>query len=69
MFNRYFARYYKYLIAVFFALHYGLFHWGYFVFIVDSGRLVLSFFKSRSLGLLRDLLCKPSVLVPLLPSL
>jgi hypothetical protein len=32
-----FARYNKYLIAGFFALHYGLFHWGYFEFIVDSG--------------------------------
>ena len=31
------ARYSKYLIAGFFALHYGLFHWGYFEFIVDSG--------------------------------
>jgi len=31
------ARYSKYFIAGFFALHYGLFHWGYFEFIVDSG--------------------------------
>ncbi len=37
MMNRYFARYYKYFIAGFFAVHYGLFHWGYFTFIVDSG--------------------------------
>jgi len=37
MWSRYFARYYKYFIAGFFALHYGLFHWGYFAFIVDSG--------------------------------
>ena len=37
MMNRYFAGYYKYFIAGFFALHYGLFHWGYYEFIVDSG--------------------------------
>ncbi len=37
MMSRYFARYYKYFIAGFFALHYGLFHWGYYAFIVDSG--------------------------------
>ena len=35
--TRYFAGYYKYFIAGFFALHYGLFHWGYYAFIVDSG--------------------------------
>jgi hypothetical protein len=29
--------YYKCFIAGFFALHYGLFHWGYFTFIVESG--------------------------------
>jgi hypothetical protein len=27
----------KYMLAGFFTLHYGLFHWGYFSFIVDSG--------------------------------
>ena len=37
MMNRYFARYYKYFIAGFFALHYGLFHVVYYEFIVDSG--------------------------------
>jgi hypothetical protein len=28
---------YKCLLAGFFALHYGLFHWGYYAFIVESG--------------------------------
>ncbi|MDD4136630.1 MAG: DUF6498-containing protein [Methanoregula sp.] len=28
---------YKCLLAGFFCLHYGLFHWGYYVFIVESG--------------------------------
>jgi hypothetical protein len=37
MMNRYFARYYKYFIAGFFTLHYGLFHVVYYEFIVDSG--------------------------------
>jgi hypothetical protein len=32
-----FASFYKYILAGFFTLHYGLFHWGYFAFIVDSG--------------------------------
>jgi hypothetical protein len=32
-----FTRFYQYLLAGFFALHYGLFHWGYYSFIVDSG--------------------------------
>jgi hypothetical protein len=49
MFNRYFSRYYKYLIAGFFALHYGLFHWGYFVFIVDSGLFGIVDFSSPGL--------------------
>ena len=32
-----FAWAYTYMLAGFFTLHYGLFHWGYFTFIVDSG--------------------------------
>jgi len=32
-----FAWVYTYMLAGFFTLHYGLFHWGYFTFIVDSG--------------------------------
>ena len=32
-----FVRYYECLLAGFFALHYGLFHWGYYSFIVESG--------------------------------
>lgn len=32
-----FAWVYMYILAGFFSLHYGLFHWGYFTFIVDSG--------------------------------
>jgi hypothetical protein len=32
-----FVWFYKVLLAGFFALHYGLFHWGYYSFIVDSG--------------------------------
>lgn len=32
-----FVSIYKVLLAGFFTLHYGLFHWGYFSFIVDSG--------------------------------
>jgi hypothetical protein len=32
-----FVRYYQCLLAGFFALHYGLFHWGYYSFIVESG--------------------------------
>jgi hypothetical protein len=31
-----FVWFYKCMIAGFFSLHYGLFHWGYFYFIVDS---------------------------------
>jgi hypothetical protein len=29
--------FYKILLAGFFALHYGLFHWGYYSFIIESG--------------------------------
>ncbi|MFY9799777.1 MAG: DUF6498-containing protein [Methanoregula sp.] len=29
--------YYKCLFAGFFTIHYGLFHWGYYTFIVESG--------------------------------
>jgi hypothetical protein len=32
-----FIRFYKCLLAGFFTLHYGLFHWGYYSFIVESG--------------------------------
>ncbi|OPY37482.1 MAG: hypothetical protein A4E35_01398 [Methanoregula sp. PtaU1.Bin051] len=32
-----FVRFYTFLLAGFFALHYGLFHWAYFSFIVDTG--------------------------------
>ena len=32
-----YVRFYKVALAGFFALHYGLFHWGYFSFIVESG--------------------------------
>ncbi len=32
-----FASFYQFILAGFFTLHYGLFHWGYFIFIVDSG--------------------------------
>lgn len=32
-----FVRYYQCFLAGFFALHYGLFHWGYYSFIVVSG--------------------------------
>lgn len=32
-----FTAFYKLLLAGFFCLHYGLFHWGYYTFIVDSG--------------------------------
>jgi hypothetical protein len=32
-----FAIFYQCLLAGFFALHYGLFHWGYYSFIVESG--------------------------------
>ncbi len=32
-----FAFFFQCLLAGFFALHYGLFHWGYYSFIVDSG--------------------------------
>jgi hypothetical protein len=32
-----FIRFYQCLIAGFFTVHYGLFHWGYYSFIVDSG--------------------------------
>ncbi|HSA37733.1 MAG TPA: DUF6498-containing protein [Methanoregula sp.] len=32
-----FVRYYQCLLAGFFAFHYGLFHWGYYSFFVDSG--------------------------------
>ena len=32
-----FTRFYQCLLAGFFALHYGLFHWGYYSIIVDSG--------------------------------
>jgi len=32
-----FVRAYTCLLAGFFALHYGLFHWGYYAFIVESG--------------------------------
>lgn len=32
-----FAWFYKCLLAGFFCLHYGLFHWGYYAFIVESG--------------------------------
>jgi len=32
-----FTWFYKCLLAGFFALHYGLFHWGYYSIIVDSG--------------------------------
>jgi hypothetical protein len=32
-----FAVSYKLLLAGFFCLHYGLFHWGYYAFIVESG--------------------------------
>ncbi len=32
-----FARFYKILLAGFFAVHYGLFHWGYYSFIVEGG--------------------------------
>lgn len=31
------ARFLKLFLAGFFALHYGLFHWGYYSFIVESG--------------------------------
>ena len=31
------VRAYKCLLAGFFTLHYGLFHWGYYAFIVESG--------------------------------
>jgi hypothetical protein len=31
------VRFYKAAIAGFFALHYGLFHWGYYEFIVEGG--------------------------------
>jgi hypothetical protein len=32
-----FVWFYKCMLAGFFTLHYGLFHWGYFTFIVESG--------------------------------
>jgi hypothetical protein len=32
-----FVRFYKCMLAGFFTLHYGLFHWGYYTFIVESG--------------------------------
>ncbi len=32
-----FACFYKCFLAGFFTLHYGLFHWGYYSFIVESG--------------------------------
>jgi hypothetical protein len=32
-----FVWFYKCMIAGFFCLHYGLFHWGYYTFIVESG--------------------------------
>ena len=32
-----FVWFYKCILAGFFTLHYGLFHWGYYTFIVDSG--------------------------------
>ena len=32
-----FVWFYKFMIAGFFTLHYGLFHWGYYTFIVESG--------------------------------
>jgi hypothetical protein len=32
-----FVWFYKCMLAGFFALHYGLFHWGYYEFIVESG--------------------------------
>lgn len=32
-----FVWFYKFMLAGFFTLHYGLFHWGYLTFIVDSG--------------------------------
>jgi len=32
-----FVWFYKYMRAGFFCLHYGLFHWGYYAFIVESG--------------------------------
>jgi hypothetical protein len=32
-----FVEFYKILLAGFFCLHYGLFHWGYYAFIVESG--------------------------------
>jgi len=32
-----FARFYLCIMAGFFSLHYGLFHWGYYTFIVESG--------------------------------
>lgn len=35
--SAHFVGFYKCLLAGFFALHYGLFHWGYFSFIVGSG--------------------------------
>jgi len=35
--STHFVRAYTCLLAGFFALHYGLFHWGYYTFIVESG--------------------------------
>ena len=32
-----FVWFYKCMLAGFFTLHYGLFHWGYYTFIVESG--------------------------------
>jgi hypothetical protein len=32
-----YVRLYTFILAGFFALHYGLFHWGYYAVIVDSG--------------------------------
>lgn len=46
-----FVRYYQWFLAGFFALHYGLFHWGYYSFIVESGLFGTVNFSDPSLWL------------------
>lgn len=46
-----FVWFYKCLLAGFFTLHYGLFHWGYYSFIVESGLFGPVNFSDPFLGL------------------
>lgn len=45
------AWFYKCILAGFFTLHYGLFHWGYYTFIVESGLFGTVNFSDISLWL------------------